>query len=59
MLAGDAARATFREPSGDYPEAHIFEPISDLEKKSSSRTLKIIWIVIVIVAVILAIVSFA
>jgi hypothetical protein len=37
----------------------MLEPVSDLEKKSSSRTIKIIWIVIVIVAVILAIVSFA
>lgn len=37
----------------------MFEPLSGLEKKSSGRTMKIIWIVIVIVAVILAIVSFA
>jgi len=37
----------------------MFEPLSDLDKKSSSRTMKIIWIIIVIVAVILAIVSFA
>jgi hypothetical protein len=59
LIAGDAARATFREPSGDYPGAHMFEPVSDLEKKRRSRTLKIIWIVIVIVAVIPAIVSFA
>jgi hypothetical protein len=41
------------------PRAHMFEPLSGLEKKSSGRTMKIIWIVIVIVAVILAIVSFA
>ena len=37
----------------------MFEPLSDTEKKSSGRTMKIIWIVIAVVAVILAIVSFA
>ena len=37
----------------------MFESLSDKEKKSSGRTMKIIWIVIVIAAVILAIVSFA
>jgi len=37
----------------------MFEPLKDAEKKGSSRTMKIIWIVIVIVAVILALVSFA
>jgi len=37
----------------------MFEPLSDLEKKSSGRTMKIIWIVIAVAVVILAIVSFA
>jgi len=36
----------------------MFESLSKTEKKGSGRTMKIIWIVIVVVAVILAIVSF-
>jgi len=36
----------------------MFERLEDVEKKGSGRTMKIIWIVIAVVAVILAIVSF-
>ena len=36
----------------------MFDSLTDSEKKGSGRTMKIIWIVIVIVAVILAVVSF-
>jgi hypothetical protein len=37
----------------------MFENLGDVEKKGSGRTMKIIWIVIAVAAVILAIVSFA
>jgi hypothetical protein len=37
----------------------MFETLEDVDKKSSGRTMKIIWIVIAIAAVILVIVSFA
>jgi flagellar basal body-associated protein FliL len=37
----------------------MFENLGDVEKKGSGRAMKIIWIVIAVVAVILAIVSFA
>jgi flagellar basal body-associated protein FliL len=36
----------------------MFEPLEDTEKKSAGRSMKIIWIVIGVVAVVLAIVSF-
>jgi hypothetical protein len=49
---------------GDVPaaiarRADMFENLGDVEKKGSGRTMKIIWIVIAVAAVILAIVSFA
>jgi len=37
----------------------MFERLEDAEKKGSGRTMKIIWIVIAIAAVIFAIISFA
>jgi flagellar basal body-associated protein FliL len=37
----------------------MFETLQDVDKKSSGRTMKIIWIVIAVAAVILVIVSFA
>lgn len=46
-------------PSGDCPEGMMFEPLGDTEKKTSGRTMRIIWIVIAVVAVILTVISFA
>ena len=37
----------------------MFEPLGDTEKKTSGRTMRIIWIVIAVVVVILAVISFA
>jgi hypothetical protein len=37
----------------------MFEPLGDAEKKTTGRTMRIIWIVIAVVAVILAVISFA
>lgn len=37
----------------------MFEPLGDTEKKTSGRTMRIIWIVIAVVAVILTVISFA
>jgi hypothetical protein len=37
----------------------MFENLEDVEKKGSGRTMRIIWIVLAVAAVILAIVSFA
>jgi len=36
----------------------MFEPLGDTEKKTTGRSMKIIWIVIAVVAVILAVISF-
>jgi len=36
----------------------MFEPLKDAEKKGSGRTMKIIWIVLAVAAVVLAVVSF-
>ena len=37
----------------------MFEPLGDTEKKTTSRTMRIIWIVIAVVAVLLVVISFA
>ena len=47
-----------RNQAATIRRAHMFDSLTDSEKKGSGRTMKIIWIVIVIVAVILAVVSF-
>lgn len=53
------------EPHGEhFPAATdrrpcMFEPLGDAEKKTTGRTMRIIWIVIAVVAVILAVISFA
>jgi flagellar basal body-associated protein FliL len=47
-------------PSGSIARrADMFESMEDAGKKGSGRTMKIIWILLAVVAVILAIVSFA
>ena len=37
----------------------MFEPLADTEKKTTGPTMKIIWIVIAVAAVILVVISFA
>jgi hypothetical protein len=37
----------------------MFEPLGDTEKKTTGRTMKIIWIVIAVAGVVLAVISFA
>lgn len=37
----------------------MFEPLGDTEKKTTGRTMRIIWIVIAVVAVALVVISFA
>ena len=44
---------------GDCSGVHMFEPLGDTEKKTGGRTMKIIWIVLAVAAVILAVISFA
>ena len=47
-----------RFPGVEQPEGEMFEPLADTEKKSTGRSMKVIWIVIVVAAVILAVISF-
>ena len=66
----DMARPCGRNPYGGH-ELHfggvpaaivrrvdMFESLEDVDKKSSGRTMKIIWIVIAVAAVVLTLVSF-
>jgi hypothetical protein len=45
-------------PAAIARRANMFEPLKDAEKKGSGRTMKIIWIVLAVAAVVLAVVSF-
>lgn len=49
----------FGVPAAIVRRIDMFETLQDVDKKSSGRTMKIIWIVIAVAAVILVIVSFA
>jgi hypothetical protein len=48
-----------RFPAAIARRARMFEPLGDTEKKSiTGRSMKIIWIVLAVVAVILVVISF-
>jgi hypothetical protein len=45
-------------PAAIARRVDMFETLEDVDKKSSGRTMKVIWIVVAVAAVVLAVVSF-
>ena len=45
-------------PAADVRRDNMFETLKDVDKQSSGRSMKIIWIVIAVAAVVLTVVSF-
>jgi hypothetical protein len=45
-------------PAADVRRVEMFESLKDVDKKSSGRTMQIIWIVIAVAAVVLIVISF-
>jgi hypothetical protein len=48
----------FGDPAAIVRRIDMFENLEEVDKKSSGRTMKIIWIVIAVAAVVLTVVSF-